>query len=249
MGRSCGSRTTPRGVCCDARQQRRFTLMPDYTLPVAFGAGILSFLSPCVLPLVPIYLANLGGAVSLSGEAKRWLVLAHAVCFVAGFSVVFIVVGASLGLIGAVLPAGVLRTIGGVVLILFGLFLVAATRVRWLNYEVRLGRTMVGSTGYVRSALLGAAFALGWTPCVGPILGGILTLAAMSQTVWKGVYLLAVYSLGLGLPFIAVGLALGAALPVVRWLRRWSAVVSIVSGILLVIVGVLMLTNSLLVLA
>ena len=210
---------------------------------------MLSFLSPCVLPLVPIYLANLGGAVSLSGEAKRWIILAHAVCFVAGFSVIFIVVGASLGLIGAMLPANVLRTVGGAVLIVFGLFLLAASRVSWLNYEMRLGGRLAGSTGYVRSALLGAAFALGWTPCVGPILGGILTLAATSQTAWKGVYLLAVYSLGLGLPFIAVGLALGAALPVVRWLRRWSGVVSIVSGILLIIVGILMLTNTLLLLA
>ena len=223
--------------------------MPDYTLPVAFGAGILSFLSPCVLPLVPIYLANLGGAVSLSGEVKRWVILAHAMCFVAGFSIIFIAVGASLGLIGAVLPANVLRYVGGAVLIVFGAFLLAAAWVPWLNYEMRLGRTLAGGTGYVRSGLLGAAFALGWTPCVGPILGGILTLAAASQTAWKGVYLLAIYSLGLGLPFIAVGLALGAALPVVRWLRRWSGVVSIVSGILLIIVGILMLTNTLLLLA
>ncbi len=223
--------------------------MPDYSLPVAFGAGILSFLSPCVLPLVPIYLANLGGAVSLSGEVKRWIILAHAVCFVAGFSVIFILVGASVGLIGAILPANVLRNVGGAVLIVFGLFMLAATWVPWLNYEMRLGGRLGGSTGYVRSGLLGAAFALGWTPCVGPILGGILTLAAASQTAWNGVYLLAVYSLGLGVPFIAVGLALGAALPVVRWLRRWSGVVSIVSGILLIIVGILMLTNTLLLLA
>jgi len=90
---------------------------------------------------------------------------------------------------------------------------------------------------------------LGWTPCVGPILGGILTLAATSQTVWKGIYLLAAYSLGLGLPFVAVGLALGAALPFVRWLRRWSSIISIVSGILLIIVGILMLTNILIHLA
>ncbi|GAI52149.1 unnamed protein product, partial [marine sediment metagenome] len=102
-----------------------------------------------------------------------------------------------------------------------------------------------GRTGYLRSMLMGSAFSLGWTPCVGPILGGILTMAAASQTAWEGVYLLAVYSLGLGLPFIAVGLALGTALPVIRWFRRRSNIISIISGILLIIVGILMLTNIL----
>lgn len=223
--------------------------MTDYSLPVAFGAGVLSFLSPCVLPLVPIYLANLGGAVSLSTEARRLVIFLHAISFVAGFSIVFIGVGASVGLIGAALPNDVLRIVGGAILILFGLFLLAATRIPRLNYEMRLSRSLHGSTGYLRSILLGAAFSLGWTPCVGPILGGILTLAATSQTVWKGIYLLAAYSLGLGLPFVAVGLALGAALPFVRWLRRWSSIISIVSGILLIIVGILMLTNILIHLA
>ncbi|MDY6916986.1 MAG: cytochrome c biogenesis protein CcdA [Chloroflexota bacterium] len=217
----------------------------DVSIPAAFVAGVFSFLSPCVLPLVPVYLANLGGVTTLTAEAKRWTIFLHAVSFVAGFSIVFIAIGASAGLLGLFIPANVLRIVGGVVLILFGLFLIAATRVPWLNYEVRLGRALGGGAGHVRSILLGAAFGLGWTPCVGPILGGILTLAATSQTAWKGVYLLALYSLGLGIPFIAVGLALGAAMPVIRWLRRWSGVISIVSGLLLIVVGALMLTNTL----
>lgn len=219
--------------------------MTDVSLPIAFGAGMVSFVSPCVLPLVPIYLANLGGAASLSAEAKRWDMLRHATSFVAGFSIVFIGLGASVGLIGAVFPTDVLRTIGGVILLLFGVFLLAATRITWLNYEMRLSRSFSGRTGYLRSMLMGSAFSLGWTPCVGPILGGILTMAAASQTAWEGVYLLAVYSLGLGLPFIAVGLALGTALPVIRWLRRRSTVISIISGILLIAVGILMLTDTL----
>lgn len=220
----------------------------DVSLPAAFVAGVFSFLSPCVLPLVPVYLANLGGVSSLAGEARRWIVFLHALIFVAGFSLVFILVGASIGLLGVFLPANVLRTVGGAVLIAFGLFLLAATRIPWLNFEARLGRAF-GGVGYLRSLLLGAAFALGWTPCVGPILSGILILAAASQTAWQGVYLLAAYSLGLGIPFIAVGLALGAALPVLRWLRRWSTVISIVSGLLLIAIGALMLTNVLLRLA
>lgn len=219
--------------------------MTDVSLPIAFGAGVVSFVSPCVLPLVPIYLANLGGAASLSADAKRWDMLLHATSFVAGFSIVFIGLGASVGLIGAVFPTDVLRTIGGVILLLFGLFLLAATRIPWLNYEMRLSRSFGGRTGYLRSMLMGSAFSLGWTPCVGPILGGILTMAAASQTAWEGVYLLAVYSLGLGLPFIAVGLALGTALPVIRWFRRRSTIIAIISGILLIVIGILMLTDTL----
>lgn len=219
--------------------------MSEVSLPVAFGAGFLSFASPCVLPLVPIYIANLGGVVSLSAEAKRWTVLFHALAFVAGFSIVFIGLGASFGLLGVVFPTDVLRIIGGVILLVFGFFLLAATRIPWLNYEKRLSKSFGTSTGYARSILMGAAFSLAWTPCVGPILGGILVLAMTEQTAWQGAYLLAAYSLGLGVPFIIVGLALGTSLPVIRWLRRWSNIISIISGILLIVVGILMLTNSL----
>jgi len=216
----------------------------DYSLAVAFGAGVLSFLSPCVLPLVPIYLANLGGAVSLSAETRRWTVFFHAISFVAGFSIVFTGVGASFGLIGVVFPTNLLRIIGGAVLILFGLFLLAATKIPQLNYyEFRLRRSFRESAGYLRSALMGAVFSIALGPCTGPIIGGILVLAGSAQQAWKGAYLLAAYSLGLGLPFIAVGLALGAALPVLKWLRRWSNIISIVSGILLIIVGILMLAD------
>ena len=219
--------------------------MTDVSVPVAFGAGVVSFASPCVLPMVPIYLANLGGAAALSDEAKRRTIFLHAISFVAGFSLVFIGLGASLGLLGVVFPVDVLRIIGGAILILFGLFLLVATRVPWLNYEIHLSKSFRGSTGYLRSLLMGGAFSLGWTPCVGPILGGILMLAMTEQTAWQGAYLLAAYSLGLGIPFIAVGLALGAALPVIRWLRRWSNIISIISGILLIVIGILMLTNTL----
>jgi cytochrome c-type biogenesis protein len=142
-------------------------------------------------------------------------------------------------------PQGVLEKVGGALLITFGIFLIAATKVPWLNYEKRLDFTRAKGTGYVRSLLIGVIFSLGWIPCVGPILGGILALAANSQTAWQGVYLLLAYCLGLGLPFIAVGLALGAASRYIRWFSRHSFITSIVAAVLLISVGILMLTGYL----
>ena len=220
--------------------------MPSISFLTAFGAGILSFLSPCVLPLVPVYLANIAGAsVLTTAPPDRRYIFLHTFSFVVGFSLVFIALGASLGLLGAAVPQGVLEKVGGVLLIIFGIFLIAATKVPWLNYEKRLDFTRAKGTGYVRSLLIGVIFSLGWIPCVGPILGGILTLAASSQTAWQGVYLLLAYCLGLGLPFIAVGLALGAASRYIKWLSRHAFITSIVAAILLISVGILMLTGYL----
>jgi cytochrome c-type biogenesis protein len=220
--------------------------VPSITFLTALGAGVLSFLSPCILPLVPVYLANIAGSSVLTPDlADRRPVLFHTISFIVGFSLVFVALGASLGLLGAVVPQEVLEKVGGALLITFGIFLVAATKVPWLNYEKRLDFGKAKGAGYVRSLLIGVVFSLGWIPCVGPILGGILTLAASSQTVWQGVYLLLAYCVGLGLPFIAVGLALGAASRYMRWLSRHSLVTSIVAAVLLIGVGILMLTGYL----
>ena len=220
--------------------------MSSITFITALGAGILSFLSPCILPLVPVYLANIAGASVLTTDlANRRHILLHTISFIVGFSVVFTALGASLGLLGAAVPQGVLEKVAGVLLIVFGIFLVAATKVSWLNYEKRLDFGKAKGTGYLRSLLIGVIFSLGWIPCVGPILGGILALAASSQTVWQGVYLLLGYCLGLGLPFIAVGLVLGTASRYLRWLSRHAFVTSIVAAVLLISVGILMLTGYL----
>jgi len=220
--------------------------MASITVLTALAAGILSFLSPCVLPLVPVYLANIAGASVLTPEpADRRHIFIHTITFIAGFSLVFTALGASVGLLGAAVPQGILEKVGGVLLIAFGIFLIAATRVPWLNYEKRLDFARAKGTGYLRSLLIGVIFSLGWIPCVGPILGGILALAANSQTAWQGVYLLLAYCLGLGLPFIAVGLALGAASKYIRWLSRHAFVTSIVAAVLLISVGILMLTGYL----
>jgi len=220
--------------------------MSNVTFTVAIVAGVLSFLSPCVLPLVPVYLANIAGMSVLSSEppGRRYIIL-HTLSFIAGFSLVFTALGASLGLLGAMAPFGLLQNIAGALLIVFGAFLLAATKLPWLNYEKRLNLTQAKGPGYLRSLSIGAIFSLGWTPCVGPILGGILALAWSSQTVWQGIYLLLAYCLGLGLPFIGVSLAIGAASRYLRWLSRHAFATSAVSAALLISIGILMLTGNL----
>ena len=216
---------------------------------VAFSGGLLSFFSPCVLPLVPAYLANLAGVTAIDPQSRKSYLpaLFHSLSFVLGFSIIFIAMGASVGLIGTTLTAHsvLLRYIGGGLIIAFGIFLIAAFKLPWLNYEKRLKSTTSSSPGYLRSIGIGAAFALGWTPCIGPILGAILTLAWSSQTVAEGALLLTVYSLGLGIPFIIIGLVWGAIMPLWKSINRYLGVISIVSGALLIIVGILILTGNL----
>jgi len=218
--------------------------MPNILL--ALGLGILSFLSPCILPLVPAYLANIAGASVLTPEhPDRRYILLHTISFIVGFSLVYTALGAFFGSFGAMVPTEVLEKVAGALLITFGIFLIAATKVPWLNYEKRLKFTMAKGSGYLRSLLIGIIFALGWTSCTGPQLGGVLTMVANSQIAWQKVYLVLAYCLGLGLPFIVVGLALGAASRYLRWLNRHAFVTSVVAAVLLIGVGILMLTGYL----
>lgn len=223
--------------------------MTDVSYWTAFIAGLLSFFSPCVLPLVPAYLANLAGASAVDTSAARniWPTFLHSVAFVLGFSILFILMGASAGLIGSVITqyADILRIIAGIIIILFGIFLLAAYKIPWLNYEKRMHIQGARNPGYLRSLLIGSAFAVGWTPCIGPILGSILFIASYTQETAKGALLLAVYSLGMGIPFLIIGIAWSYIVPFWKGLNRHLALISIVSGILLIIVGILMLTNQL----
>jgi len=216
---------------------------------VAFSGGLLSFFSPCVLPLVPAYLANLAGVTAIDPQSRKSYLpaLFHSLSFVLGFSLIFIVLGASVGLIGTTITAhsALLRQIAGGLIIAFGIFLITAFKLPWLNYEKRLKTTASSNPGYLRSIGIGAAFALGWTPCIGPILGAILTLAWSSQTAAEGALLLTIYSLGLGIPFIILGLVWGAIMPLWKSINRYLGVISIVSGVLLIIVGILILTGNL----
>jgi cytochrome c-type biogenesis protein len=211
------------------------------TLGLAFTAGLLSFLSPCVLPLVPSYLAYVGG----SGATKRALLIRNALLFVLGFSLIFIALGASASALGSLLRANrqVLTIGGGVLVILFGLVLLGLIRLPVLMRDTRVQAKHDASTP-IGAVLLGMAFAAGWTPCIGPVLGGILTLAGASGTLLEGVTMLAVYSLGLAVPFLLAALALDPFLRVSRRMRRWLPWVERAAGGLLVIAGVLMVTGT-----
>ena len=223
--------------------------MENISLIVAFGAGLLSFLSPCALPLVPIYLASLAGPdIFVPGAYKRHIsVFFHSLSFVVGFTMVFVIMGVGAGLAGFALSShlAVIRQIAGAFLIFFGLFMLASLKIPWLNYEKRLSLSRGTTTSYLRSFLIGAVFSLAWTPCVGPILGGILALAWSSEKVWHGAYLLAIYSLGLGIPFLAIGAAFDSVAPLLKRMRRYSTAIYIFGGILLIVVGILILTNKL----
>jgi cytochrome c-type biogenesis protein len=312
---------------------------PNLTLPLAFLAGLLSFASPCVLPLVPAYMGYLGGTTVMGAgqeaQGREGLkTFFHALMFVLGFGLVFVLLGASATFVGRLLLdySLLLQRVGGVLLVIFGMRLMAVDwdRQKWIaaavitglvtivlngnlplarleeglmmvavvlagaglgaalqvalaiaagalnfvaSYDLFipnlaasllialatffLGRTdlfyaekkfelsLSGQTGYLRSLLFGVVFAVGWTPCVGPILTAILVVASQLQTVGQGILLLTAYSLGLGIPFLLVGLAFGPLSRSLRKLNRYLGIVSIVSGVLLALMGILIFTNSL----
>lgn len=222
--------------------------MENITLLVVFGAGLLSFLSPCVLPMVPVYLTILTGPeiIEKGAAGNRLVIFLHSLSFVTGFALIFSALGAIAGLTAfAINPSStVLNNISGSLMIAMGLFMLLALKVPRLNYARGFTPAMGATTGYLRSFFIGAIFTLAWTACVGPILGGVLAIALNSATAWRGAYLLAVYSLGLGLPFLVIGLAFDFARPLLRGLSRYSRVVHIVSALLLVTVGGLVLANK-----
>ncbi len=223
--------------------------MEETSLLIAFGAGLASFVSLCVLPLVPVYLASLAGPEIFDAKAtrKRIPIFLHSLSFVIGFSLVFTMMGVLVGLAGIIISpySVVVRQVVGSLLIVFGLFMLATLKIPWLNFEKRLTPSMGTTTGYLRSFLTGGIFSLAWTPCIGPILGSILTLALSSKTAWQGAYLLAIYSLGLGLPFLIMGIAFDSITPLLKRINRYSNWIYIISGLLLIAVGILILTNKL----
>ena len=222
--------------------------MEDVSLLVAFGAGLAAFVSPCVLPLVPVYLANICGTEILEAEAGRgrFPIFFHTLSFVVGFSLVFIILGAIAGLAGFAISSHFLvLKIGGSLLIVFGLFLLASLKFPWLNYEKRLTSRLGATTGYLRSVLIGAIFSLAWTPCVAGLLGSALGVALTSGSAGQGAYILAIFSLGLGLPFLVAGIAFDFIRPILKLIHRYSTWSYIVSGLLLITVGILILTGVL----
>jgi len=216
---------------------------------VAFSAGLFSFLSPCVLPLFPSYLSFITGmsVADLSAElspAVRRRVLVHAIVFVLGFSLVFVGLGASFSAVGQFLLdyRDWIRRVGGVLIVIFGLYITGVFRLglfgRTAQWQIR-----EKPAGYLGTLAVGVTFAIGWTPCVGPILGAILSLAGTAETVTTGVGLLVAYSLGLGVPFLLSAIALGSFLKFFKRYRPFIPTVERAAGVLLVVVGVLVYTN------
>ena len=221
----------------------------NISIATAFAAGVISFLSPCVLPLVPGYVSYVAGrapmATSIDGTiARRLPAIGLSLCFVLGFSSVFIALGASASALGQMLISYryELNFVGGAIVILFGLFLTGLIRPSWMMREARFHADIPGGRA-VSAYILGLAFAFGWTPCIGPILGAILTVGASSATVTDGVTLLAIYSLGLGVPFLLAALftdGLTRRLKAMRW-TGWM--LQYVAGGIMVVMGVAMITG------
>jgi cytochrome c-type biogenesis protein len=221
------------------------------SIPIAFVAGIVSFLSPCVLPLVPGYVSMLSGASidELKDEVQSEIlrrVLRNSLAFVVGFSLVFVLLGASATWVGKFLMSQrtVFNIIAGVVVIIFGLHLTGLVKIPLLYREARLD-TGAPRRGLGGAFLLGFAFAFGWTPCIGPILAAILAIAAQRETVFQGMFLLAVYSAGLAIPFLLTSLGLSSFLKFYKGFRRHLQAVEVSSGVLLIILGALMAFNKL----
>ena len=219
----------------------------------AFVAGLLTFLAPCTLPLVPAYLGFISGVSKedLEDETKkdevRKRILLNGVFFILGFSIVFIIFGTLAGLIGQGLtPYRIwLTRIGGVLVILFGLFMIGAFRIPFLQVDKRIKIPQWLEVGKPSSSLvIGSAFAFGWTPCVGPILGSILLLASTSTTALQGALLLTVFSLGLAVPFLLVALGFSQATKYITKLSKYIKWVSIVGGVFLILLGLLLVTNN-----
>src|SRR5919204_3208164 len=218
-------------------------------LIAAFAAGVVSFLSPCVFPLVPGYLYYIAGTTvrDVQGQTgARWRVSVHALFFVVGFALIFALLGAIASSIGATLNAHklLLERVAGLVFARFGLFLTGLVRLPFL-YQERRVHVAAAEPALLRSALVGVAFGAGWSPCTGPVLGSILALAAAGTTLAQGVVFLLVYALGLGVPFLLVGLLIDRAGPVVRRVSRYVGPISVAGGVILALTGVLILSGRL----
>jgi len=220
--------------------------LTQVSIITALVAGVLSFVSPCVLPLIPAYISYISGA-SLqeiqAGEVSSKKIIVNSIAFVLGFSTVFVLLGASASLIGRVLARhmNTFKLIAGIIIIIFGLHTAGIMRIKFLNYEKKVQVKRSNSATLIGAYVIGIAFAAGWTPCVGPILGAILATASTYTTMWKGILLLAIYSLGLGIPFILTAWAINKFFVAFKQIRKYFHAIEVISGILLIIVGLLLI--------
>lgn len=225
--------------------------MNNVSYPFAFFAGILSFLSPCVLPLIPSYVSFITGIsfedLTRSIDKKRitFLTITNSIAFISGFSTVFIFLGVSSSAIGSLLfqYLDVIRTIGGILVIIFGLFIAGFLKLDFLMKDKKI-RLSGKPAGYVGTFLVGMTFAAGWSPCVGPMLGTILLFAGSKGSMFYGFKLLTVYSLGLAVPFFLSAVAINSFLSYSKKLVRYMRVIMIISGLVLIVFGIMLLTDQ-----
>jgi len=223
---------------------------------MAFGAGLISFLSPCVLPLVPGYISFIsgisfaeikekGGNTPFLRKEKR-IILYSSVLFIAGFSIVFILLGATATWIGTLLLSkiSILTKLAGLVVIFFGIYMMGLIRPRFLFKEARF-QIKNKRFGYVGAVLVGAAFGFGWTPCIGPILGGILTYASTLEKVNQGIFLLSIYSLGLGVPFLLTAIGINQFWRFFKRVKKYLRLLEVTSGAIMVILGLMIFADKL----
>lgn len=217
---------------------------------VAFTAGVLSFFSPCVLPLIPSYISYVTGITfgeltqQVLPKRVRFLTIAHSLLFIAGFTVVFVLLGASFTFLGGLLSQhqNFIKKIGGIIVILFGLNIAGIIKLGFLQREKKFG-IKAKPLGFLGSFLVGATFSLGWTPCVGPILSSILILSSTADNIGKGIALLLSYSLGLGIPFFVSGVLINNFLVYFQNIKRYLRIISILSGLFIVMIGIMILTD------
>ena len=220
----------------------------NISIGLAFIAGVASFLSPCVLALVPAYIGYLGGraAGGDGGTNNRVITFTHGLAFVFGFSFVFVLLGVAASALGGLLfdVRTWLGRIGGIVVIIFGLHMIGILRIPFLEYDTRMQELPDPKLGYLSSALMGIFFSAGWSPCVGPVLGAILTLALNGGSISKGVVMLSAYSAGLAVPFLLAALGIGWVTVILRKYAKVMRYTEIIMGVLMVLVGIMLMTGA-----
>ena len=226
-------------------------VLSEVSLMAAFLAGLLSFISPCVLPLVPGYISFISGISLEDIENKRQqnknTIIISSLFFIIGFSLVFILLGATATLLGSFLleKAFILKKVAGLIIIFFGIHMSGLYRIKFLDYEKKIYTNTRPVNIVVGPFLMGLAFAFGWTPCIGPILAGILVYAGTQETVYQGILLLTVYSAGLGIPFLLTALAINKFYLFSNKIKKHFKAIEIIGGILLILIGGLILTDNL----
>lgn len=225
-------------------------LAENINILTAFLFGLLSFISPCVLPIIPGYISFISGHtlddIKGSNTSAARAVMINSLVFIGGFTLIFVLMGAAATSIGQLLNENLslISKIAGIIIIIFGLHMIGIFKIGFLNYEKRF-HLQEKKLGILGSFLVGAAFAFGWTPCIGPVLAGILAIASQQETVMQGIILLFVYSLGLGIPFFLTAVSINKFFNVFNRIKKHFHTIEVVGGVMLVAVGVLMITNSL----